>query len=289
MVKDGFFLQTGGELASEVAELNIDTATVFGAVTVLVVAYVLAKVSTYALTRLSEETTEYRITIKMLIPLTRVLIYFFGIYLVLVPLFEFRSGQVLAFSGVLGAVLGFGLKDLFANLFSGLFMIFERPYQVGDKIEVVGHYGEVTNLGLLSTNLRTTDDDEVSVPNYLSFTKSVANANAGSNHMLVPIELFVESGTDIERARGIVEDAVVSSGYVYVSGDHPFDVLVEEKPYYHKIRVRAYVDDLRNEPLFRSDITDRALREFADESIPTPEPPATRPLGEGTGEGTEGV
>lgn len=288
MVIKELVLQTDGKLPSEVTEIEIDATTIVGAVTILVIAYVLARATTYALTRLSEETSKYRISIKMLIPLTRVIIYAFAVYLVIVPVLDLGSAQVLAFSGVLGAVLGFGLKDLFANLFSGLFMVFERPYQIGDKIEVVGHYGEVTNLGMLSTTLRTTDDDKVSVPNYLSFTKSVSNSNAGSKHMLVPIELFVESGTDVERARGIVEDTVVSSGYVYVSDDNPFDVLVEEEPYYHKIRVRAYVDDLRNEPLFRSDVTDRALRKFAEEGIPTPEPPAVGSLGSGVSEQTEG-
>lgn len=263
--------QIDTQTPSELTEVDIDATTLFGAVTVLATAYLLARLSTYALTRLSEKTPKYRINVKVIIPVLRVLIYAFGIYLVLVPLFDVSSTQVLAFSGVLGAVLGFGLKDLFANLISGLFMIFERPYQIGDKIEVDDHYGEITNIGMRSTKVRTPDDDKVSIPNYLSFTESVANANAGSKHMLVPVELFVAPGADLDRAREIVEQAVVSSGYVYVSQDHPFEVLIEDGPYYHKVRAKAYVDDLRNELRFRSDVTDRSLGAFADEGIPTPE------------------
>jgi len=258
--------------ASELAELDIDAPTLVGVVMILLATYLLARLSTYVLMRLSEETSEHRITVKMLIPVSRVFIYAFGIYLVLVPLLDLSSTQVLAFSGVLGAVLGFGLKDLFANLISGLFMIFERPYQVGDKIEVNDHYGEITDIGMRSTKIRTADDNEVLVPNYLSFTEPVSNANTGSKHMLVPIEVFVAPGADLGRAQEIVEEAVVSSGYVYVSQNHPFEVLVQDSPYYHKIRVRAYVTDLRNELKFRSDVTDRALRAFDDEGIPTPEP-----------------
>ncbi|CDK39813.1 mechanosensitive ion channel family protein [Halorubrum sp. AJ67] len=255
------------------ADLGIDQGTLTGIVVVLVAASLASRVVGYALNAVAERSPDRRISIKMLIPIARFLIYAAAAFLVLGPLLRLSTAQLLAVSGLLGAALGFGLKDLFAGMIGGLVLITERPYQVGDKVAIDGDYGEVTNIGLRSTTLVTPDDSAVMVPNATLFTANVSNANDGRPEMMVVVELAVTASADVDRASEIVEEAMMTSKYVYTDDDHPLTVLVEDESYYRTIRGKAYVADLRDEFAFASDVTERSMAAFASEGIDMPEAP----------------
>ena len=254
-------------------DLGIDQEMLAGIVGVLVAAYLASRVVGYALIAVAERSPRRRISIKMLVPIARFLIYGIAAFLVLGPLLRLSTAQLLAASGLLGAALGFGLKDLFAGMIGGLVLITERPYQVGDKVTIDGDYGEVTDIGLRATTLMTPDDSAVRVPNATLFTANVSNANDGRPEMMVVVELAVTAGADVGRASEIVEEAMVTSKYVYVDDDRPFAVLVEDESYYRTIRGKAYVADLRDEFAFASDVTERSMAAFASEGIEMPEAP----------------
>jgi len=254
-------------------DLGLDRETLVGIAGVLVAAYLASRVVGYALVAVAERSPRRRISIKMLVPITRFLIYGAAAFLVLGPLLRLSSAQLLAASGLLGAALGFGLKDLLAGMIGGLVLITERPYQVGDKVTIDGDYGEVTDIGLRATTLVTPDDNAVRIPNATLFTANVSNANDGDPEMMVVVELAVTAGTDVDRASVIVEEAMVTSKYVYVDDDHPFAVLVEDETYHRTIRGKAYVADLRDEFAFVSDVTERSMAAFASEGIDMPEAP----------------
>lgn len=145
----------------------IDLGTILNAILVIILAYLLTKVITFLLTRFSEQAVPYRITIKMVIPLLKFIIYGGAIYIILGSILQLSSTQLIAFSGLLGAAIGFGLKDLLADVVGGMVIIFEKPYQIGDKIKIGDYYGEVIDIGIRSTRIRTPSDDYVAVPNYL--------------------------------------------------------------------------------------------------------------------------
>jgi small-conductance mechanosensitive channel len=253
--------------AEPLAGLRIDVTTVAGAVAILVFAIVVARAARLLLSALAERFVDRGPAIRLAIPLTKFLVYAVAIYSILGPVFQFSRTQALAFSGVLGAAIGFGLKDLLANVVGGLVVVFEAPYQVGDWIEIGDHYGEVVDVGVRVTRLQTPDDDLVAVPNYLAITDPVANANAGSPEMLVVTELFVAADADLDRAREIVEEAVYTSRHLAPA--RPVTVLVEDHPRYRTIRAKAYVNDLDAQFAFESDVTRRALARFDAEDIPT--------------------
>ena len=255
------------------ADLGIDQALLAGILGVLVAAYLASRVVGYVLIAVAERSLHRRISIKMLVPIARFLIYGTAAFLILGPLLRLSTAQLLAVSGLLGAALGFGLKDLFAGMIGGLVLITERPYQVGDKVTVDGDYGEVADIGLRATTLLTPDDSAVRVPNATLFTANVSNANDGRPEMMVVVELAVTAGADVGRASEIVEEAMVTSKYVYVDDDRPFAVLVEDESYYRTIRGKAYVADLRDEFAFASDVTERSMAAFASEGIEMPEAP----------------
>ncbi len=258
----------------DVPPVGVDAGTVAAAVVVFAVAYLAVRLVTYALTRVSEASVERRITVKMFVPLVKFVIYLAALYYVLGPVLDLSSTQILAFSGVLGAVLGLGIKDLFADIVGGLVIVLERPYRIGDMVELDDHYGEVTDIGIRSTELTTLDDDTVNVPNYLFFTKSVTNSNDGAPEMMVVTRFHLSPDADLDRAVEVVRDALRTSRYVYLSDDHGVDVRVEDSGGYVTLRGRAYVNDVRNEGAFRTDVTERVFDVFDDEGIEVADPSA---------------
>lgn len=256
-----------------VADLRVDLPTVAVVLVVLVGAYVTARVVAAALSVAAEYSMSRRIGIKLFIPVAKFVIYGTAVYLVLGPLLRLSAAQLLAVSGLLGAALGFGLRDLAAGVIGGLVVIVEKPYRVGDKVRVGDDYGEVTDISLRATRLVTDDDATVIVPNAAFFTENVANANSGSQELMAVTELSVAPDADIERAVDIVEEALVTSAYVYVDDDHPVVVRVEDNVYHRTIEGKAYVADLRDEFAFTSDVTRRALAAFEEAGIETPELP----------------
>ncbi len=127
-------------------DLGVAQETLTRMVGVLVAAYLATRVVRYVLTAVIERIPRRGITIKIFIPVARVLIYGTAAYLILGPLLQLSAAQLLAVSGLFGAALGLGLKDLFAAIVGGLVLVTERPYQVGDKVTIDGDYGEVTDI-----------------------------------------------------------------------------------------------------------------------------------------------
>jgi len=256
---------------SESGPLELDIGLILGAVFTFVLAYLLARAAVLVLRNVSEVTVEHRIAVKSLIPVVRFAVYVVAVGVVVWPLFELTTSQLLAFSGALGAVLGLGTQSLFANVVGGFVVVFQRPYRPGDKIQIGEHYGEVTDVGITATTLRTVDDNRVLVPNYKFFTESVANANAGNTELMITPEVYLAHGADIERGREILRDVMRSSRYVYVSEEHPFVVRVDHDPAYVTLRGRAYVNDVRREFAFESDVTERTLAALDEEGIERPD------------------
>lgn len=247
-----------------------NTATIINSILVLLIAYLLIRIITFILTWFSERAGQYRITVKMVIPLLKFSIYGIALYYILANIIKLTSEQLILFGGLLGAAIGFGLKDLFAGVIGGIVITFEKAYQVGDKIKMGEYYGEVSDIGIRATKLVTPDDNLVSVPNYFIFTQSVASANAGSPEMMVVIDLFIDSDSDTVPAMKILKEALITSKYVYVSKKHPFTVLIKDFPFYRRLRAKAYVNDLRYEFEFESDVTRRVWDEFARKGIKPP-------------------
>jgi len=255
----------------EVPIKPIDLGTILSSILIIIGAYLVTRIITYILIRVSERAGARRITVKMVVPLLKFAIYGIALYYILGFLISLSSTQLIAFSGLLGAAIGFGLKDLFADVIGGLIIIFEKPYQLGDKVKIGDYYGEVSDIGIRATRLVTPDDNLVSVPNYLIFTQAVASANAGSPEMMVVIDLFIDLDSDAELAMSILKEAIVTSKYVYISKKRPFTVILEDYPFYRRIRAKAYVYDLRYEFEFKSEVTRRTWKEFSKKGITAPQ------------------
>jgi small conductance mechanosensitive channel len=77
--------------------------------------------------------------------------------------------------GVVSLAFGLAVQDILKNFFSGVYLLLERPFQVGDTIRVKEQLGVVENIGVRTTQLRTKDNVQVLVPNATVFGEVVAN------------------------------------------------------------------------------------------------------------------
>lgn len=206
----------------------------------------------------------------MLIPLVKIFFYCIATWFATTALLGPSYTQMIAFFGLFGAALGFGLKDLLANVIGGVMIILERPYQIGDKIAFGDYYGEVTDIGLRTTRLVTPSDDVVTLPNYEIFSNPVSSGNFGKTAMMVVTDLFIDNTSDYSRAQILVRETIASSPYVIISNEFPYTVLIQSFPYYHRIRAKAYVTDHRYEFEYQSDLHQKAWDAMKNENIRSP-------------------
>ncbi len=257
-------------ISSALQAFGIDSSTIVHVILVLVLAYVSTRIVAFLLTRFSERFHWLRLGIKMEIPLAKLAIYGFAVYHILGSIFQLSTSQLIALSGLVGAAVGFGLKDLIAEIVGGIVLVLDKPYQIGDKVRIDGHYGEVTDIGLRATRLVSPDDSLIVVSNQRMITQVLANATAGSLEMQVVIDLFIDSSSDASRAMKILRDAAVTSRYVYISSKRPVTIFLKDYPFYKRVRARVYVNDLRYEFKFESDVTKRAWDAFLEAGIEPP-------------------
>ena len=84
-------------------------------------------------------------------------------------------GWILTSFSVIGLVIGLSLQDILKNFFAGVWVLVERPFRIGDAIEVAGYSGSVEEISFRTTQLRTDDGREVIVPNGTFMTSAVVN------------------------------------------------------------------------------------------------------------------
>ncbi len=239
---------------------TIDVNLVLYVLFIIIFAYVLNWLLSFFLTHISERAGRYCTTITMLIPLLKLAVYAVALYYVLIAVIEPSLTLLLAFLGLFGAAIGLGLKDLFADIAGGIILIFEKPYQIGDKVSIGEYYGEVKNIGIRSTRIQTPADEQVSVPNGTIFSQSVSSGNAGDLAMMTVIDLYVHPDSDAELAMKILNEALVTSKYVIISKRYIHTVLLDDFPFYKRVRAKGYVNDLRFEFEFKSEVSRRAWR-----------------------------
>lgn len=112
----------------------------------------------------------------------------------------------LASAGVAGIALGFAAKDTLANFISGIFILADAPYRVGQYIIIDGTTrGVVTEIGMRSTRLLTRDNVEVTVPNAVIGNAKIVNESSGpSPRMRVRVNVGVAYGSDVDQVKELL-------------------------------------------------------------------------------------
>lgn len=241
---------------------------IFFSLVFLGLAGVVIRLIGWVLDRLAERSAQRRLFYKRLAPISRILLWVVAALFAALVILDVDASGLVAAGAAGGVALGFASQDILKNVFGGLIVLFDQPFQVGDKIAVGGSYGEVVSIGLRSTRIVTPDDNLVTVPNAQVVDGQVANANAGQLNCQVVTDLWLPGWVDEGRAKEIAFQAATSSRYVF--HNKPVVVLVKDEfdrvPLTH-LKVKAYVLDPRYEFLFASDVTERARVSFREAGL----------------------
>lgn len=137
----------------------------------------------------------------------KILLVGFGAYIFLM-IWGINPTAWLASAGVIGIAVGFAAKDTLANLFSGIFIVADAPYKIGDYIVLdSGERGKVTHLGMRSTRLLTRDDVEVTIPNAVIANAKIINESGGpwlKHRIRIPVG--VAYGSDVDEVCSVLEE-----------------------------------------------------------------------------------
>ena len=144
-------------------------------------------------------------TVTLFDNLAKIAIFGAGVYAFFV-VWNIDMTAWLASAGIAGIAIGFAAKDSLSNLFSGVFIIADAPYKVGDYIVLdKGGRGKVVNIGLRSTRILTRDDIEVTIPNSIIGNSMIINQSGGPHEkMRVRLKIGVAYGSDVDRVKEIL-------------------------------------------------------------------------------------
>lgn len=109
----------------------------------------------------------------------------------------------LASAGIIGIAVGLAARDSLANLFSGISILADAPYEVGHFVVLEsGERGRVTQIGLRSTRLLTRDDIEITVPNAVMANVKIVNETGGRwEKERIRVQVAVAHGSDLDQVR----------------------------------------------------------------------------------------
>jgi small-conductance mechanosensitive channel len=146
-------------------------------------------------------------TLTLFDNLAKILIFSVGIYTIFV-IWKIDMTAWLASAGIAGIAVGFAAKDTLSNLFSGVFILADAPYKVGDYIVLdQRERGKVTQIGLRSSRILTRDDVEITIPNSIIGNSTIINQSGGpSEKMRIKLKVGVAYGSDVDQVRALMLD-----------------------------------------------------------------------------------
>lgn len=128
--------------------------------------------------------------------------------------------------GILGIVLGFTFKEVGENLISGILLALQTPFKQGDYIEHDGMVGEVLSISLRNTQIKTTDGKDVFIPN-ANLIKNTLISYTIDGYLRYGFIVGLEVGVDFDKAKAIIEQAVIQTAKV-LNDDHKPNIYIKE-------------------------------------------------------------
>lgn len=178
--------------------------------------------------------------------------------------------KLISGSGMLAIVIGLAAQASLGNVFCGFMIMVTRPYEIGDRVEIGSDTGYVTDVSLQYTVLRTYLNENVVIPNSLISSSRIKNYSriTGASY---PIEISVAYGSDLEKAKGIMQDIVFHHPKFY--GDSAPTVLVKEAGDYGiTLKVVVITKSPDENPVACSECLQQIIQTFQKEKIEIPFP-----------------
>jgi small-conductance mechanosensitive channel len=183
----------------------------------------------------------------------------------------------IAGAGVAGIAIGFAAKDTLSNLIAGVLLIIDRPFEVGDRIEVwsapagSASWGDVIDIGLRATKIKTTDNIVIIIPNNEIMMRDIVNYTIISTKIRVRINVGVAYDADIEKAKDLIINVATSVDWISKT-PAPKVVVRNFGESSVDLQLRVWIDDARKRMDTISHVTDKIKTAFDKQGIEIPYP-----------------
>ncbi|MDP4245716.1 MAG: mechanosensitive ion channel [Bacteroidota bacterium] len=168
--------------------------------------------------------------------------------------------------GALGVGIGLGLQTIVNSLVSGIILIFERPFQIGDYIELNGKKGIVRDIGIRSSRLVTEEGTEIIMPNGDLLAGEVINWTVRNNQVRIEVPLTVEAGHPFEDIVAIVHEAL--DGHKDLSGENkPRILLTTATEKSTGFTVSVWVANISQIQTIKSEVLSLLYQKFREKGI----------------------
>jgi len=167
------------------------------------------------------------------------------------------TGALLASLGIVGVTIGFAARDSLSNFISGIIIFIDRPFVLGDLVEIDDKYGRVSEITLRSTRVVTSDGRMLAVPNTEIVNKTVASYTNFPNLRLdIPITIAVDE--DIERTRNILL-GLTEDDPEYLNDPTPRVIVTALNDYNVAIELQVWLKDERQHVEKRFELREKAF------------------------------
>jgi small-conductance mechanosensitive channel len=238
---------------------------------ILIMAFIL-KFMHRTVERMGKQFTNQRLLMQKIETFVQFCIYMGTALCCFLLVFEVNEKLLTLIGGTMALSLGFAVKDLVASFIAGITIMIDVPFQVGDRVNFNGHYGDITAIGLRSVRMQTLSDDVVTIPNNKFLSDVTICGNYGELSMQVVMEFYIGIDQDAAKARKIVNEAAASSHYTHLPKPivvHAKQQIIENYMSFN-ITLKAYVLDTQYEKLFVTDVNLRVMEAFKEAGIQPP-------------------
>jgi small-conductance mechanosensitive channel len=193
---------------------------------------------------------------KLFRDLVRTFLIAVGGALVLSQVFNQDLGGLIAALGVGSLVIGLALQDTLGNLFSGVALLFERPFEVGDWLEVDGLKGKVIEVNWRSVHIVTRELEMLVMPNSVLSQAVIRNYNRPSTQHVEPVDISFSYDDPPNKVKRVMREAALDTVGV-LKDPLPVVVTVSYDAYSIAYRVRLFLDDYAQLPVIRNEFVTR--------------------------------
>jgi small-conductance mechanosensitive channel len=222
--------------------------------------------------RLSTRFSNRRPTIQKIQTTLRFCLYVLTLLIVASLSVRLDATALTVIGGALAFAVGFALRDLVASFIAGITIMFDRPFQVGDRVRYAGEYGDVLQIGLRSVRMNTLEHNIITVPNNKIFTDVAISSTYGTLEMQVAMDFYIGADQDARLAAEIIREACLTSPYVYLGA--PIDVIAKQVILHDyvamQLKARPSVFDSKYEESFMTDVHLRVQEAFKQQLIAPP-------------------
>lgn len=173
--------------------------------------------------------------------------------------------------GLLSVGIGFGLQNVTSNFISGLIILFERPISVGDRVVVNEIEGDVTEINIRSTMVRTVNNIYIIVPNTEFVSKDVINYSHGDPSYRLDVSVGVSYGSDLDTVLKALKEVANANTKVMRKPD-PEVHLIEFGDSSWNMELRAWIPDVKDYPQVRNELNQAIVRTFRKYEVEIPFP-----------------